>query len=124
MTFGKRLLVIDDEEEFSEFVRVVAAELGYAVTVTSHATGFQTAYREHTPDVIITDIVMPGMDGVELIKWLIGQGCKARILIVSGFNPLYSEMARVIAENGKMLSTRVLQKPIGLADLRAFLNEA
>jgi CheY-like chemotaxis protein len=60
MTFGKRLLVIDDEEEFSEFVRAVAAELGYAVTVTSHATGFQTAYREHTPDVIITDIVMPG----------------------------------------------------------------
>jgi CheY-like chemotaxis protein len=124
LTRGKRLLVIDDEGEFAEFVTAAAAELGYAVTATTRATDFQRAYREHAPDAIILDMVMPEMNGIELIEWLIGQGCKARILIVSGFNPLYPKMAQLLAESRGKLSASTLQKPVELVDISAFLNEA
>ncbi len=42
----KRLLVVDDEPEFGEFVRKVATDLGYEVRVTTNGKAFQAAYHE------------------------------------------------------------------------------
>ena len=63
----KRLLVIDDEPEIGEFVRKVATGLGYEVRVTTDGHAFQDAYRELRPTTIVMDMVMPEMDGNELI---------------------------------------------------------
>ena len=43
---AERLLVVDDEPEFGEFVRKVAVELGYEVRVTTHGLEFQAAYDD------------------------------------------------------------------------------
>lgn len=69
----KRLLVVDDEPEFGELVRQVAAGLGYEVRVTTNGRAFQSAYQELQPTVIVMDMVMPEMDGNELVLWLMEQ---------------------------------------------------
>lgn len=58
----KRLLIVDDEPEFGEFVRRVAIGLGYEVWVTTHGRTFQDAYHEIHPTHIVMDMVMPEID--------------------------------------------------------------
>jgi CheY-like chemotaxis protein len=124
MSDGTRVLIIDDEPEFSRFVERVASGLGYNAVVTASAEAFQAAYRKAAPDIIVLDIVMPDQDGIELVQWLIGQGCRARILIISGYGPGFADAARTIAEVKGNLKVSQLQKPIKLAQLRAQLQDA
>jgi CheY-like chemotaxis protein len=63
----KRLLVCDDEPAFGRFVKNVAEESGYQVEVTTTWQAFMQAYLTFRPATIVLDIVMPGMDGIELV---------------------------------------------------------
>ena len=124
MSDSKRVLIIDDEPEFSRFVERVASDLGYRAVVAATAEAFRSEYRAAQPDVIVLDIVMPDQDGIELVQWLIGQGCRARILIISGYGSGFAHAAKTIAEVKGNLTVSQLQKPIKLAELRAQLQAA
>ena len=117
----RRLLVVDDERDFAEMVVRVATPLGYAATVTTTSGDFMARYKSEAPDVIVLDIVMPDKDGIELMRWLVDQGCRARIIIISGYNPAYANAAKVIGEFSGQMPISYLQKPVKLADLRAAL---
>ena len=67
----KRLLVCDDEPRFGRFVKNVAEDLGYTVCVTTGGHAFIDAYGSFNPTTIVLDMIMPGMDGNELVLWLI-----------------------------------------------------
>lgn len=117
-----RLLIIDDEPAFLKFVRRIAESLGHEVSATSDATDFKDVYRSLDPNFIIVDIVMPGVDGIEILTWLAEQRCQAKVVVVSGFNPYYSEFARLIGTARGLESVRVFAKPIRATDLRGALS--
>ena len=117
----KRLLVIDDEPGFCNFVREVAEEAGYDVIVAADAEGFRNAYGEKSPDAVVVDVVMPDVDGIELVKWLGQQGSTARILVMTGYNPQYADAAVVLGDV-QGLSIKRYSKPVRSATLRAELN--
>jgi hypothetical protein len=56
------------------------------------------------------------------MQWLIEQGCTARVIVVTGYNPHYAEMAETIGTDSGMLGVETLTKPVGLMELRAALN--
>ncbi|MBL8259523.1 MAG: response regulator [Candidatus Competibacteraceae bacterium] len=118
----KRLLVIDDEPEIGEFVRKVATGLGYEVRVTTDGRAFQAAYRELRPTTIVMDMVMPEMDGNELVLWLMEQHYDANLIIITGYNPDYAKDARLLAEFKGLRSVITLIKPIRLDKLREVLG--
>ncbi|MDG4597848.1 MAG: response regulator [Candidatus Contendobacter sp.] len=118
----KRLLVVDDEPEFGELVRKVAVNLGYEARVTTSGREFQDAYHELRPTMIVMDMVMPEMDGNELVLWLMEQRYAAHLIIITGYSPDYAKDARVLAEFNGLRSVTALTKPIGLAKLREALN--
>jgi CheY-like chemotaxis protein len=118
----KRLLVIDDEPEIGEFVRKVATGLGYEVRVTTDGHAFQDAYRELRPTTIVMDMVMPEMDGNELVLWLMEQHYDANLIIITGYNPDYAKDARLLAEFKGLRSVITLIKPIRLDKLREVLS--
>jgi CheY-like chemotaxis protein len=118
---AKRLLVVDDEPKFAAFVGKVAARLGYDVETTNHGRDFQSAYERETPDVVIVDMVMPDMDGNELILWLVEKGCEADILIITGYSPDYAMNARILGEFKGLRSVTTLSKPVSVARLRKAL---
>jgi CheY-like chemotaxis protein len=118
----KRLLVIDDEPEIGEFVRKVATGLGYEVRVTTDGHSFQSAYHELRPTTIVMDMVMPEMDGNELVLWLMEQHYDANLIIITGYNPDYAKDARLLAEFKGLRSVITLIKPIRLDKLREVLS--
>jgi CheY-like chemotaxis protein len=114
----KRLLVVDDEPEFGEFVRKVAVGLGYEVEVTGDGKSFMTAYESFDPSVIILDLVMPGIDGVELVQWLVEHNFTAQLIVITGYNPKYAALAGKLAEARGLSSVTTLTKPVKLSRLR------
>ena len=118
----QRLLVVDDEPDFGEYVRQVADGLGFDVTVIDKSTKFKSTYEEVQPTVIVLDIVMPDIDGIELIDWLANVGNEARVIIVTGYNPHFAEAAKVFAKVKGRFFVTSLTKPIGVAELSAALR--
>jgi CheY-like chemotaxis protein len=118
-----RVLVVDDDPGFGEFVRKVAQGCGYAVDLIRDAAAFQADYQRSAPDLIMLDLQMPGTDGVELLRILADLGCKAPILVMSGFDAKVIDTARRLGAARGLTMERVLTKPIRAADLRAILDE-
>jgi CheY-like chemotaxis protein len=122
MASAKRLLVIDDEPAFGSFVKEVAEGMGFDVRVTAKADEFADTYETFDPTVIVLDVVMPEVDGIELVQWLAQEKCKAKIVIVTGYNPHYADAAKRLVSAGDLPSVMTLTKPVSLADLRAALS--
>lgn len=120
----KRLLIIDDERDFAEYVGEIGEDMGFQVSVTDNAIDFMKAYREYPPTSIVVDMVMPGVDGVELIGWLAQQNCTASIMIVTGYNPRYAELAENLGGAKGLSRIKSYTKPMKLADLRQALAQS
>jgi PAS domain S-box-containing protein len=90
------ILLVEDEEIVRKFTRIELADLGYKVLEASNGGGALRICREHEEPIhmVITDVVMPGMNGPELSKLLTEMRPGIKVLFVSG----YSEEA--IARHG------------------------
>lgn len=117
-----RLLLVDDAPDFGAFVRRVSERLGFETEVTANPRDFMTAYERLDPTVIVLDMVMPESDGIELLMWLRSVGSKARVLLISGFDPRYAEWAARIGSVADAAPIQRLKKPISVADLEAALT--
>lgn len=117
-----RLLICDDEERFGRFVQRVARDLGYEVAVTSSAADFIETYDSFRPTMIVLDMIMPDMDGNELILWLAKRHCPADLIICTGYNPDYASNAKLLAEYKGLKSVTTLRKPVSVALLRQVLQ--
>ena len=120
----KRLLIVDDEPRFAAFVERVAEPLGYDVEITNHGRDFQSAYQRDRPDIVVIDMVMPDIDGNELVLWLVEQRCAADIIIITGYHPDYAVNARLLAEFKGLRSVATLSKPVSVGRLREALTHA
>lgn len=118
-----RLLVVDDEPDFGEYVREVAEDLGYEVRVTTGSNDFKLLYEAFNPTVVLLDIVMPETDGTELVLWLAERHCTAEIIVATGYNPSYASMASSLGRVKGLRSATILTKPVPIAKLRAALRQ-
>lgn len=117
----KRLLIVDDLPELGEVVGRVAGNMGYDVRITTHADEFKRDFDSFDPTTVVLDIVMPDIDGIELIDWLIERDCSAKILVASAYNPSYARMAETLGA-AKGLEITFIEKPFRIAELRSSLS--
>ena len=76
------ILIIDDEPEITEIVEVFLSNAGYTVAAENTATdGIKTAKKIH-PEIILLDIMMPGMDGYEVCNTLKADPATSEIPII------------------------------------------
>jgi DNA-binding response OmpR family regulator len=64
----KTVLVIDDDEKLNSLLKDYLKQYGYSVITAAHPDSGLKMIPEHTPDIIILDIMLPGMDGFEVCK--------------------------------------------------------
>ena len=118
----KRLLIVDDEPAIGRLVKRVAEGCGYTVTATDDSERFLDALISTNPDVIVLDLSLPQLDGVELLRFLAASKCRAKILILSGFDARVLETTgRLGAEQGLAIAG-TLAKPLRVAELREALT--
>lgn len=80
-----RVLVVDDEEVVHASLRKILSRLGYGVQGVLSASEALERLASESFDLIITDLMMPQMNGIELLKELRSRGCKTPILMVTGY---------------------------------------
>ena len=87
-TRGERVAVVDDEEVMTSIASVVLQRLGYTTTSYSSAGRFVKAFAAAPErfDLIVTDVVMPGISGVQLVRNLRSEGHTVPILLMTGFS--------------------------------------
>jgi DNA-binding response OmpR family regulator len=117
-----RLLLIDDEPALADYLASAASECGFEPVITSRDEEFRDAFLAERPDVVALDLGMPGMDGVELLRFLADQGYRAPVLIVSGFDRRVLESAFRLGEALGLIMYGPLEKPVRLQNLEAMLN--
>lgn len=116
-------LLIDDDPAIGTLVRRVAEWCQLDVTVTTDPVEFKKAYATGVPGIIAIDLAMPGLDGIELLRYLAETGCKARILIISGYDRRTRETAVRLGEARGLNMAGIIAKPMRIAELRAQLTE-
>ena len=119
-----RLLVIDDEPALAEFVAQVATECGFQPILTGDDRAFRKAARAERPDIVALDLGMPGMDGVELLRFLAEEELRAPVLIISGFDRRVLESAFRLGEALGLAMLGPLEKPVRFSDLENVLLNA
>jgi DNA-binding response OmpR family regulator len=117
-----RLLVVDDESMICDLVREVALPLGFEVLTCTDPMEVAALHDDFAPTHILLDVVMPGLDGVELVQWLAKRRSEARVTIMTGYNPHYATFASRIGRDIGLGRVDCLDKPFAIAKLREHLR--
>ena len=118
-----RLLLIDDEPSLAAFVANAAAMSGFEPVITNNDSLFRDEFHADVPGMVVLDLGMPGMDGVELLRFLAAESFEGPVLIISGFDRRVLESAFRLGEAIGLKMVGPLEKPVRLEALEAVLNE-
>jgi FixJ family two-component response regulator len=113
------IAIVDDNDSFRHATMSFIRSLGYAVVQFPSAEAFLKSDRLHETDCLISDVHMPGMNGVELQGKLSAQGYHLPIIFVTAF-PEIKARAQALAAG----AIGFLAKPFNDEMLIACLNEA
>ena len=117
-----RLLLIDDEPALAEFLANVARECGFEAVLTSEDQAFREEFNRNRPDMVALDLGMPGMDGVELLRFLADTDYRSPVLIISGFDQRVLDSAFRLGEALGLNMAGPLAKPVRLEELEQLLK--
>jgi EAL domain-containing protein (putative c-di-GMP-specific phosphodiesterase class I)/FixJ family two-component response regulator len=117
----RSVLVIDDEPAIGEVISLVARDLGMSCNVLTSALQME---EDLDPGVtaIVIDLMMPGMDGIEVVRLLAERHCRATIVLMSGHDRSVLRSVQEMARTLGLRTAEPLQKPFRMADIRAMLN--
>ncbi|MBI2813541.1 MAG: response regulator [Opitutae bacterium] len=105
-----RILLIDDDDDLRDVTAEVLRQAGHAVNTAADGKAGLARHQAEQHDLIITDMMMPDMDGVELIMALRRAEPRPRVIAISGGSkfsePLYLPVAQRLGVQ------RTLAKPI------------
>jgi two-component system response regulator (stage 0 sporulation protein F) len=107
------ILIIDDEELVRTLLRSALEEAGYKVTEAANGRQGLELYRQRPADLVITDIVMPELNGLDMLIELTREFLHARVIAISGAGG-----GKNALDVAKLLGARqTFQKPFSMPHL-------
>lgn len=119
-----RLLILDDETMTGETIASIADFAGFESRHFISATDFFEQVTTWQPDILLIDLIMPELDGVEVMAELARRGCRARLIITSGVGSRVLEAAARSASEHGLDIVGVIAKPFSAFGLRELLHKA
>jgi len=107
-----RVLVVDDEQALAGVIASYLEREGFAVDLAHDGPAAVAAAREHRPDLVVLDVMLPGFDGIEVCRQTRRDGHRGPIIVISARG---SEPDRVRALDAG--ADLFLSKPFPLAEL-------
>jgi DNA-binding NtrC family response regulator len=115
-----RVLVVDDDERQRHALAGIVASFGFAVVAASDGQEALDLHADQPSDIILTDLVMPRVDGCQLLRTLEAQGDRTPAIVLTAFGSI--EKAISIVHDFKAFW--FLEKPVQPAVLRALIDRA
>ena len=117
-----RLLIADDEASLRKYLRRYLEGLGYEVRTAANGREAMSSVEELAPDVLITDLHMPDMDGYEILRALRSTGATFPIIAISGGGQFDKRL--LLASAAALGAVLTLEKPFELEELHALVQKA
>jgi EAL domain-containing protein (putative c-di-GMP-specific phosphodiesterase class I) len=114
-------LVVDDDPDIGALIVQVAEGLGFKTAFVERANGLLDTCWTFDPNLIILDLMMPGVDGVQCLRSLADAKCGADIILFSGVDARVLNTAARLGESHGLRIRDLLHKPIAVDDLEAVL---
>jgi DNA-binding NtrC family response regulator len=115
----KKVLAIDDEPAMTEWLKVVLEHAGYDVRTALIGVRGEELFKTWRPDAVLTDMMLPDIDGIELVRRFKDTNPNAEVLVVSG----QGNIPRAV-EAIKAGASYFLEKPIDAEGMLALLEKA
>ncbi|AEB74829.1 response regulator transcription factor [Clostridium botulinum] len=65
-----KILIIDDDENICEIIKMYLESSGYSTEICYDGKSAQSAFFEYKPDLVLLDVMLPHMDGIDVLKWI------------------------------------------------------
>lgn len=115
----RQLLLVDDEPGIRNVLRITLESFGYAVLCASDGERGLDLFFQHRPLLVITDIKMPGIDGIELLRRIKQVAPETEVIMITG----HGDMALAI-KSLQFQAADFITKPIDVNDLETAVQKA
>ena len=114
-----KLLLVDDEEGIRRVLGIALADSGYEVLPAADGAEALQIFRREAPAIVLTDIKMPGMDGIELLRRIKAEKPETEVIMITGHGDMDLAIRSLEHE-----ATYFITKPIEDEELEAALGRA
>src|SRR5690349_3439913 len=91
----ENILVVDDEEAIREVVATMLEAKGYRCTAVSNGRAAQEQIKKVTPDLVLSDMIMPEMDGIKLLEWVRQYDPEVPIIMVTAIHDISTALEAI-----------------------------
>ena len=113
------ILLVDDEADIREVLEIALKDLGYVVRVAANGEKALHLFQTHNPSLVLTDIKMPSMDGIELLKSIKRENPECEVIMITGHGDM-----NLAIKSLKHEATDFITKPINVDALEISLKRA
>ncbi len=117
-----RVLVIDDDEEHRTLLRHMLEGLGHEVAAALDGADGLRLFGRHSPDLVMTDINMPGLDGHEVIKALKVRHAGVPVIAISGGSAIAKD--DLLLKAAALGAVEVIMKPFEFRQIAGAVQRA
>jgi CheY-like chemotaxis protein len=116
-----RILVVDDNDQMRELLRLILETAGHKIVEAENGKIALDLFETTPADLVITDIIMPEMEGIDLIMTIRTRYPGVRIIAISGGGKIDPNLCLNMA--GKLGADRILRKPFGKSDILSMISD-
>ncbi len=113
-----KILVVDDEEGARELFNTILTDEGYEVTLAVDGREALTCMQSDPYDLVVTDIKMPGMDGLQLLQEIRKSGSRADVIMVTAYGEVESYLKAM-----SLGAAEYINKPIRIKELKRIVHK-
>jgi signal transduction histidine kinase len=113
----KMILLVDDEEDIRNVLGIALTDMGYQVLQAENGDDALDIFREKNPPIVLTDIKMPRMDGIELLQRIKRENPDSEVVMITGHGDM-----NLAIKSLKHEATDFITKPINVDALEISLK--
>src|SRR6266699_3895190 len=91
----ENILVVDDEEAIREVVSTMLESKGYQCTAVQNGRAAQEQIKKGTPDLVLSDMIMPEMDGIKLLEWMRQYDPEVPVIMVTAIHDISTALEAI-----------------------------